>query len=222
MEKPKKSKSFFILALLIFMLGTYSMIRMISIDKDIAIFEGTIIGINTEGEVTSLLVDGIFVDKNVKNPSPSVIRYTLTSEAKITKNRKKMMADSLAIGNYVHIEGSNMFDASYPAGGSANIVNILSSETPKIQINGKVLQVKEGSGTNIIYFLVEGSITGYQEASQVWVSVPDSSYYPMGIRGRDAILLPGDIVQVLISGGMDLSYPMQAESSSVIITSFAN
>lgn len=222
MEKPKKSKSFFILALLIFMLGTYSILRMISIDKDISIFEGTIIGIYTEGEFTSLLVDGIFIDKNIENPAPSVIKYTLTSEAKITKNRKKITADTLAIGNYVHIEGSNMFDASYPAGGSANIVNVLSTTTPKILINGKVLQVKEGSGTNIINFLVEGSITGYQEASQVWVSVPDSSYYPMGIRGRDAILLPGDIVQVLISGGMDLSYPMQAESSSVIITSFAN
>lgn len=132
-----------------------------------------------------------------------------------------MMADTLAIGNYVHIEGSNMFDTSYPAGGSANIVNVLSTTTPKILINGKVLQVKEGSGTNIINFLVEGSITGFQEASQVWVSVPDSSYYPMDFRGRDA-MLPGDIVQVLISGGMDLSYPMQAESSSVIITSFAN
>jgi len=222
MEKPKKSKSFFILALLIFMLGTYSILRMISIDKDISIFEGTIIGIYTEGEFTSLLVDGIFIDKNIENPAPSVIKYTLTSEAKITKNRREMMADSLAIGNYVHIEGSNMFDTSYPAGGSANIVNVLSTKTPKILINGKVLQVKEGSGTNIINFLVEGSITGYQEASQVWVSVPDSSYYPMGIRGRDAMLLPGDMVQVLISGDMDLSYPMQAESSSVIITSFAN
>jgi hypothetical protein len=139
----------------------------------------------------------------------------------VTKNGKKMMADTLAIGNYVHIEGSNIFDASYPAGGSASKISVLSIETPMILINGKVLQVKEGSGTNIINFLVEGSITGYQEDSQVWVSVPDSSYYPMGLRGRDAILLPGDIVQILINGGMDLSYPMQAESSSVIITTFA-
>lgn len=74
MEKPKKSKGFFILALLIFILGTYSILRMISIDKDISIFEGTIIEIYTEGEFTSLLVDGIFIDQNIENPSPSVIR----------------------------------------------------------------------------------------------------------------------------------------------------
>lgn len=221
MEKPKKSKNFFILALLILMLGAYSMVRMISTDKSTAIYEGTIIGINTEGEATSLLVDGIFVDQNVENPSPSVIKYTLTSEAKITKNRKKIRVEALAVGNYVHIEGSNMFDASYPAGGSANKIIVLSTETPKILITGKVMEVKVGTGDNLLRFLVEGSIPGYQEESQVWVTIPESSYYPMGLRGRDAMLLPGDLVQVLVKGGMDLSYPMQAESSSVIITTFA-
>lgn len=99
---------------------------------------------------------------------------------------------------------------------------VLSTETQKIFINGKVLEVEEGTGDNILRFLVEGSIPGYQEDSQVWVTVPDSSYYPMGFRGRDSMLLPGDQVQVLINGSMDLSYPMQAESSSVIITTFAN
>lgn len=221
MEKPKKSKNFFILALLILLLGTYSMVRMISTDKDIAIFEGTIIMISTEGDFTTLLVDGIFVDKNNPNPTPTVVKYTLTSNTKITKNGKKVKAETLSIGNDVHLEGSNIFDASYPAGGSASKVIILSTETSKILIKGKVLEVEEGSGVNILRFLVEGSITGYQEDSQVWVTIPDSSYYPMGYRGRDAILLPGDIVQVLVRGGMDLSLPMQAESSSVIITTFA-
>lgn len=220
-NKPKKSKNFFILALLILLLATYSMVRMIITDKDIAIYEGTIIAITTEGEVSSFLVDGSFIDKNNQNPPTTVTKYTLTSNAKVTKNGKKIKAEALAVGNYVHIEGSNIFDASYPAGGSASKINVLSVETPKILVKGKVLQVKEGSGTNMINFLVEGSITGYREDSQVWVSVPDSSYYPMGLRGRDALLLPGDIVQVLISGEMDLSYPMQAESSSLIITTFA-
>jgi len=221
-NKPKKSKNFFILALLILLLGTYSMVRIISTDKDIAIYEGTIINIVTDGEVLSILVDGVFVDENVPDPKPTVTRYTLTNHAKLTKNGKKIEVETLAIGNYVHIEGSNIFDASYPAGGSANKISVLSIETPMILINGKVLQVKEGSGTNIINFLVEGSITGYHEHSQVWVSVPDSSYYPMGLRGSDAILLPGDLVQVLVNGSMDLSYPMQAKSSSVIIRTFAN
>jgi len=221
-NKPKKSKKFFILALLILLLGTYSMVRMISKDKDIAIYEGTIINITTEGDVISILVDGVFVDKNVPDPKPTVTRYTLTSDAKVTKSGGEIEAETLAIGNYIHIEGSNIFDASYPAGGSASKIIILSTETPKILVKGKVLQVREGSGNNILSFLVEGSITGYQEASQVWVTIPDSSYYPMGLRGREEILLPGDIVQVLINGSMDLSYPMQGLSSSVIITTFAN
>lgn len=221
MEKPKKSKNFFILALLILLLGTYSMVRMISTDKDIAIFEGTIIMISTEGDFTTLLVDGIFVDKNNPNPTPTVVKYTLASNAKITNRGKKVKAETLSIGNDVHIEGSNIFDASYPAGGSASKVIVLSTETSKILIKGKVLEVEEGSGISILRFLVEGSITGYQEDNQVWVTIPDSSYYPMGYRGRDAMLLPGDIVQVLINGSVDLSYPMQAVSSSVIITAFA-
>lgn len=115
MEKPKKSKNFFILAFLILMLGTYSMVRMISTDKDIAIFEGTIIGITSEADVTTLLVDGIFADKNIPNPAPTVVKYTLTSKVKITKNGKKLDTEALAIGNDVHLEGSNIFDASYPA-----------------------------------------------------------------------------------------------------------
>lgn len=221
MEKPKKSKNFFILALLILLLGTYSMVRMISTDKDIAIFEGTIIMISTEGDFTTLLVDGIFVDKNNPNPTPTVIKYTLTSNAKITKSGKKVKAETLSIGNDVHIEGSNIFDASYPAGGSASKVIVLSTETQKTLIKGKVLEVEKGTGDNLLRFLVEGSITGYQEDSQVWVTIPDSSYYPMGYRGRDAILLPGDLVQVLIHEAMDLSYPMQAKSSSVIIITLA-
>lgn len=221
MEKPKKSRNFFILALLILLLGTYSMIRLISTDKDIASYEGTIIAITTEGGSTTLLVDGIFIDKNNPDITPSVTKYTLTKNAKVTQNGKKIKAEALAIGNYVHIEGSNIFDASYPAGGSASRINVLSTKTPKILINGKVLTVEEATGANLLRFLVEGSITGYQENSQVWVTIPDSSYYPMGFRGRDAMLLPGDQVQVLINGSMDLSYPMQAEASSVIITTFA-
>ena len=115
MEKPKKAKNFILLALLILILGTYSMVRMISTDKDIVIFEGTIIMISTEGDFTTLLVDGMFVDKNIPNPAPTVVKYTLTSKVKITKNGKKLDTEALAIGNDVHLEGSNIFDASYPA-----------------------------------------------------------------------------------------------------------
>lgn len=222
MEKPKKSRNFFILAVLILLLGTYSMVRLISRDKDIAIYEGTIIAITTEGDSTTLLVDGVFIDKDNPDITPTVTKYTLTKDAKVTQNGKKIKADNLTIGNYIHVEGSNIFDSSYPAGGSASRINVLSIKTPKILIYGKVLTVEKGTGANLLRFLVEGSITGYQENSQVWVTIPDSTYYPMGFRGRDAMLLPGDQVQVLINGSMDLSYPMQAKSSSVIIITFAN
>jgi len=220
-NRMMKMKGYIVIALMILLIGAYAGYKALSKDEDIAKYEGTIISITTTDGITSMLVDGKFVDTDQPPANRTVTMYTLNKDAKITADGKSIEASQLAIGNYVHLEGGNMFLTSYPAQGGADKVILLSTESPDILINGTVLEVIEGSGDNVLSFLVEGSVTGYPGDSQVWVSVPDSSYYPMGTRDGNVVLIPGDIIQVLIDGAMAESYPMQAKSSSVIITTFA-
>jgi len=220
-NRMMKMKGYIVIALMILLIGAYAGYKALSKDEDIAKYEGTIISITTTDGITSMLVDGKFVDTDQPPANRTVTMYTLNKDAKITADGKSIEASQLAIGNYVHLEGGNMFLTSYPAQGGADKVILLSTESPDILINGTVLEVIEGSGDNVLSFLVEGSVTGYPGDSQVWVSVPDSSYYHMGTRDGNVVLIPGDIIQVLIDGAMAESYPMQAKSSSVIITTFA-
>lgn len=220
-NRMMKMKGYIVIALVILLIGAYAGYKALSKDEDIAKYEGTIISITTTDDITSMLVDGRFVDTDQPATNPTVTMYTLNKEAKITSDGKSIEATQLAVGNYIHLEGGDIFLTSYPAQGGADKITLLFKESPNVLINGIVLEVREGSGENILSFLVEGSVTGYPGDSQVWVSVPDTSYYPMGIRDGNAILIPGDIVQVLIDGAMAESYPMQAKSSSVIITTFA-
>ena len=220
-NRMMKMKGYIVIALMILLIGAYAGYKALSKDEDIAKYEGTIISITTTDGITSMLVDGKLVDTDQPPANLTVTMYTLNKNAKITADGKSIEASQLAIGNYVHLEGGNMFLTSYPAQGGADKVILLSTESPDILINGTVLEVIEGSGDNVLSFLVEGSVTGYPGDSQVWVSVPDSSYYPMGTRDGNVVLIPGDIIQVLIDGAMAESYPMQAKSSSVIITTFA-
>ena len=220
-NRMMKMKGYIVIALMILLIGAYAGYKALSKDEDIAKYEGTIISITTTDGITSMLVDGKFVDTDQPPANRTVTMYTLNKDAKITADGKSIEASQLAIGNYVHLEGGNMFLTSYPAQGGADKVILLSTESPDILINGTVLEVREASGDNVLSFLVEGSVTGYPGDSQVWVSVPDSSYYPMGTRDGNVVLIPGDIIQVLIDGAMAESYPMQAKSSSVIITTFA-
>lgn len=220
-NRMMKMKGYIVIALMILLIGAYAGYKALSKDEDIAKYEGTIISITTTDGITSMLVDGKLVDTDQPPANRTVTMYTLNKNAKITADGKSIEASQLAIGNYVHLEGGNMFLTSYPAQGGADKVILLSTESPDILINGTVLEVIEGSGDNVLSFLVEGSVTGYPGDSQVWVSVPDSSYYPMGTRDGNVVLIPGDIIQVLIDGAMAESYPMQAKSSSVIITTFA-
>lgn len=220
-NRMMKMKGYIVIALMILLIGAYAGYKALSKDEDIAKYEGTIISITTTDGITSMLVDGKFVDTDQPPANRTVTMYTLNKNAKITADGKSIEASQLAVGNYVHLEGGNIFLTSYPAQGGADKVILLSTDSPDILINGTVLEVIEGSGDNLLSFLVEGGVTGYPGDSQVWVSVPDSSYYPMGTRDGNVVLIPGDIIQVLIDGAMAESYPMQAKSSSVIITTFA-
>ena len=220
-NRMMKMKGYIVIALMILLIGAYAGYKALSKDEDIAKYEGTIISITTTDGITSMLVDGKFVDTDQPPANRTVTMYTLNKNAKITADGKSIEASQLAVGNYVHLEGGNIFLTSYPAQGGADKVILLSTDSPDILINGTVLEVIEGSGDNLLSFLVEGGVTGYPGDSQVWVSVPDSSYYPMGTRDGNVVLIPGDTIQVLIDGAMAESYPMQAKSSSVIITTFA-
>lgn len=214
MKKQTSTGKFIIIALLILTVSAFALYRYLD-RSDKTVYEGTIISISINNGIASMLVDGRFIHSE-NTGANTVTSFMLNQDTKI--GQRKGCFNDLSIGNHIRIAGPDSIRTSYPAQADADTIEILSEDSPYFMISGEVLEVKSGSGTTILTFLVRGNVTGYGENTEVYVSIPRDSYYPFGNQERSGMIIPGDEVFVLIRGAMAKSYPMQAISSSVVIT----
>lgn len=218
MKKKGSTKQFIFMALIIILAGSIGIYRLAVNRNHSYVYEGTIISITqNEGDV-GILVDGHFLKSEANTNEKTVAHFTIREDTEISSNGGQLTVEELALGNEVKLEGPDAFRKSYPLQGDAAKVSLLSEVSPNFLISGEVLDVLPSSGDTVLTFHVKGSVTGYAEESEVVVSVPKNSYYPFGIHEGSGMLIPGDEVFVVINGPMAESYPMQAISSSVLIT----
>lgn len=218
MNKKGSTKQFIYMALIIILAGSLGIYRLIMTRSHSIIYEGTIISITQNDDSFEILVDGVFLKSAVNENKRMVTHFTIHEDTDISSKNGDLNVEELALGNEVKLEGPDVFRESYPLQGDATKVTLLSEVSRNFLIRGEVMEVIPSSGNIVLQFLVKGSVTGYQEETQVYVSVPKDSYYPFGIHEGSGMLIPGDEVQVLVNGAMAESYPMQAISSSVLIT----
>lgn len=218
MKKQTNTGKFIIIALLILAVSLFALYQYLGKPNNLAVYEGTIISIAYEGDSPTILVDGKFIHHKDEQPR-TVTSFMLSEGTKISKNGGSIK--DLAVGNHVRIEGPDSIRKSYPAQADADTVDVLKDQSPNFMIFGEVLKVQPGSGTTILTFLVKGNVTGYGDDTEVYVSIPETAYYPFGIHRGSGMLIPGDKIFALIDGAMAESYPMQASASSVIITEMA-
>ncbi len=215
MNKKTNTDKFIIIALLILTASAFALYQFLDKSGNQAVYEGTIINIALNGDSASVLVDGRFIHTE-NDQAKTVTSFMLHKDTKISQ--KKSSLQDLSVGNHVRIEGPDVIRTSYPAQADADRLLVLSEQSPDFLISGEVLDVQPGSGKNILTFLVKGNVTGYGEATEVYVSVPETAYYSFGIQRGSGMLIPGDKILALIDGPMAESYPMQATASSVLIT----
>lgn len=218
MKEKGSTRQFIFMALIIILAGSMGVYRLLKNSDHTIVYEGTIISITQNEDSVGILVDGVFLKSSVKENERTVIHFTIKEDADISSKVGKLKLEDLAVGNQVKLEGPDVFRESYPLQGSATKVTLISEVSTNFLISGTVTEVLPSSGDTVLRFLVKGSVTGYGEDTQVYVSVPKGSYYPFGIHEGSGMLIPGDEVFVVINGAMAESYPMQATSSSVLIT----
>lgn len=218
MIEKGSTRQFIFMALIIILSGSMGVYRLIMNSNHTIVYEGTIISITQNDDSIGILVDGVFLKSAVNENKRTVTHFTVSEDADISSKDGKLKLEELAVGNEVKLEGPDVFRESYPLQGDATKVSLISESSRNFLISGKVMEVLPSSGSTILRFLVKGSVTGYGEESEVYVSVPKDSYYPFGIHEGSGMLVPGDEVFVVINGAMAESYPMQGTSSSVLIT----
>ena len=217
MKTQTNTGKFMIIALLILTVSAFALYQFLDEPDKKAVYEGTIISIHLDGDTPSMLVDGKFIHTE-NEQAKTVTSFMLHKDTKISQS---ISYKDLAVGNHVRIEGPEGIRKSYPAQADADLIDVLSAQSPDFLIQGEVLEVEPGSGTDILTFLVRGNVTGYGDDTEVYVSVPETAYYSFGIHRGSGMLIPGDKILALIDGGMAESYPMQATASSVLITEAA-
>lgn len=213
MPKPSSSNKFLILALLIIIISAFSLYQLFLKKESGSIYEGTIISLSKNNDLTSILVDGSFSNTSQETPSETIISFMITTDTKIIVNQSQGKADDLAVGNFVRIEGPDMLRTSYPAQGDADQVTLLTEISPEILIRGEIMKVTMGDDPHVLSILVKGEVTGYDNESEVYVRVSDSTYYP---QSPDTVFVPGTQVFAVIDGALAESYPMQGTASSVV------
>jgi len=218
MNEKGSTRQFIFMALIIILSGSMGVYRLFMNSSHTIVYEGTIISVTQNDDSMGILVDGVFLKSAVNENKRTVIHFTVGEDADISSKDGKLKLEELAVGNEVRIEGPDVFRESYPLQGDATKVSLISESSRNFLISGEVMEVLPSSGDTILRFLVKGSVTGYGEESEVYVSVPKDSYYPFGIHEGSGMLIPGDEVFVVVNGAMAESYPMQATSSSVLIT----
>ncbi len=213
MPKPSSSKKFLILALLIIIISAFSLYQLFLKKEPGSIYEGTIINRSKNNDITSILVDGSFSNRNQETPSETIISFMIDNDTKIIVNESQGIADDLAAGHFVRIEGPDMLRTSYPAQGDADQVTLLAEISPEILIRGEIMEVLIGDNPDVLSILVKGEVSGYENESEVYVRITDSTYYS---QSPDTIFVPGTQVFAVIDGALAESYPMQGTASSVI------
>ena len=209
----KATKKYMLLSLLLLLGTLYSVSRAMGPDDSI-IYRGIVIHTHHDGLMT-LLVDGQF--ERSQESSSAVTAFSLAKDLRVLKNDQVIEPTELQRGMYVEIESSPEIRTSYPAQATALEVVILENQDSPLYMEAEVVDVLDQGQGIISTVHLKGNLQGYGEDTEIYVSVPEGSYYPFGLESSKDLLESGDRVFVVFTGPIRESYPLQGTSSSIII-----
>ena len=209
----KNTKKYMILSLLLLLGTLYAVSRALGSDDSI-LYRGTIIHTHNDGFMT-LLVDGLF--ETSQTTSSTVTEFSLGDDIRILQNNQRIDPVELKRGMYVDIKSSPEIRTSYPAQATALEVVILENQDSPLYMEAEVVDVLDQGQGIISTVHLKGNLQGYGEDTEIYVSVPEGSYYPFGLESSKDLLKSGDRVFVVFTGPIRESYPLQGTSSSIII-----
>lgn len=212
------TKKYMILSLLLLLGTLYAVSRALGPDDSI-LYNGIIIHTHNDGFMT-LLVDGEF--ETSKASSSTVTEFSLGDDISVLQNNHGIDPTELKRGMYVEIKSSPEIRTSYPAQATALEVTILENQDSPLYMEAEVVDVLDQEQGIISTLHLKGDLQGYGPDTEIYVAVPEGSYYPFGLESSKHLLKSGDRVFVVFTGPIRESYPLQGTSSSIIIVTPAS